>query len=43
VSERMIGAINQLGNEFILIFLFRRAGLVQPHGRAISRISFIGE
>ena len=22
VSERMIGAINQLGNEFILIFLF---------------------
>ena len=31
VSDKIIGAINQLGNEFILIFLFRRAGLVQPH------------
>ncbi len=43
VSDRIMGAINQPGNEFILIFLFRRAGQVQPHDWANSRIGFIGE
>jgi hypothetical protein len=34
LSDRIISAINQLGNVFILVFLFRRAGVVQPHANA---------
>lgn len=38
-SARVINAINQPGNEFILAFLFRRPGPVQPHDQANIRLS----